>query len=84
VGSARGWIAALVTGNPRPDQVQWAVDEVNRDLPHYKRVRAFHIIEQPFSIENGLLTANGKMKRDLILSRFSSEIEDLYRSARTA
>jgi long-subunit acyl-CoA synthetase (AMP-forming) len=33
---------------------------------------------EPFSIENGMLTANGKLKRDLISSRMKSEIEDLY------
>ena len=32
----------------------------------------------PFSIENGLLTANGKLKRDAIAARFSAEIEQLY------
>ena len=33
---------------------------------------------EPFSIENGLLTANGKLKRDLIAARLQSEIEEMY------
>ena len=28
--------------------------------------------------ENGLLTANGKFKRDLIAQRFQSQIEEMY------
>jgi len=48
-------------------------------LPHYKRIHAFHIIEEPFTIENGLLTANGKLKRGFIAMRFKSEIEAMYR-----
>ena len=83
-GHSRAFITALVTGTPGPDQVQWALEEVNRDLPHYKRVRAFRILDQPFSIENGLLTANGKLKRELIASRYAAEIEELYRSSMTA
>jgi hypothetical protein len=34
---------------------------------------------EPFSIENGLLTANGKLRRDLIAQTLREEIEDMYR-----
>ena len=51
---------------------------MNATLPHYKQIRAFHVVPEPFSIENGLLTANGKLKRDAIAARFAAEIERLY------
>ena len=51
---------------------------MNPQLPHYKQVRAFHVHAEPFSIENGLLTANGKLKRDLIAARLQHEIEEMY------
>ncbi len=51
---------------------------MNAGLPHYKQVRGFRIILEPFTIENGLLTANGKLKRDAIAQRFSSQIEEMY------
>jgi long-subunit acyl-CoA synthetase (AMP-forming) len=35
-------------------------------------------VSEPFSIENGLLTANGKLKRDAIAARFAPEIEQLF------
>ena len=54
------------------EQVQAALDAVNPQLPHYKQVRAFHIHAEPFTIENGLLTANGKLKRDVIAATFAS------------
>jgi long-subunit acyl-CoA synthetase (AMP-forming) len=41
-------------------------------------VRAFRISAEPFTIDNGLLTANGKMKRDLVAQRFRAEIEQMY------
>jgi Long-chain acyl-CoA synthetases (AMP-forming) len=34
----------------------------------------------PFSIENGMLTANGKLKRDLIAARMKSEIDQMYQA----
>ena len=51
---------------------------MNAGLPHYKQIRAFHVVSEPFTIENGLLTANGKLKRDAISARFAAEIERLY------
>lgn len=60
-------------------QAQQAIDRVNQSLPHYRQIRAFCISQEPFSIENGLLTANGKLKRDVITERLRDPIEELYR-----
>ncbi len=78
VGNGRGYLSAIVTGNVSGEQVQAALDAVNPQLPHYKQVRAFVVRPEPFSIENGMLTANGKLKRDLISARLKSEIEGMY------
>lgn len=79
VGDGRGYLSAIVTGNVTEVQVQAALDAVNVEQPHYKQVRAFCVRSEPFSIENGTLTANGKLKRDLISTRLKNEIEDMYR-----
>jgi long-chain acyl-CoA synthetase len=82
VGNARGYLAALVTGKVSGDKTQAALDLVNPGLPHYKQVRAFHLVEEAFTVESGLLTANGKLKRDLIAERFRNEIDAMYESAK--
>ncbi len=79
VGNGRGYLAAIVTGKMRSALVQAALDQVNPELPHYKQVRAFHLHREPFSVENGLLTANGKLKRDAIAAQLKAAIEELYR-----
>jgi len=84
VGNARGYLAALVTGKVSNEKVQTALDVVNVELPHYKQVRAFHIVSDPFTIESGLLTANGKLKRNLIVERFQNEIDGMYQAVKTA
>jgi long-chain acyl-CoA synthetase len=84
VGNGRGYLAALITGKVSGEQTQAALDAVNLDLPHYKQVRAFHLVEDAFTIDSGLLTANGKLKRDLIAERFRNEIDELYQTAKTA
>jgi len=78
VGNGRGYLSMIVTGSVTREQAQVAVDAVNSQLPHYKQVRAFHVHPEPFSIENGLLTANGKLKRDLIAASLQPEIEEMY------
>jgi long-chain acyl-CoA synthetase len=78
VGNGRGYLSAIVTGDVTAERVQRALDEVNSGLPHYRQVRAYHLHPQPFSIDNGLLTANGKLKRDAIAERLSSAIEEMY------
>jgi len=78
VGNGRGYLSVIVTGNVTGEQVQSALKAANPQLPHYKQVRAYCLRPEPFSIENGMLTANGKLKRDLIASRMKSEIEGMY------
>jgi long-chain acyl-CoA synthetase len=84
VGNGRGYLSAIVTGNINREEVQAALDAVNPDLPHYKQIRAFVTRTEPFSIENGMLTANGKLKRDLISAQMKNEIDDMYRTVKSA
>jgi len=79
VGNGRGYLSAIITGEVPRERAQTAFDRVNSELPHYKQVRAFYVSRETFSIENGLLTANGKLKRDAIAARFRDEIEEMYR-----
>jgi long-chain acyl-CoA synthetase len=82
VGNGRGYLTALVTGNVSDDKAKAALETVNPELPHYKQIRAFHLVGQSFTIESGLLTANGKLKRDVIADRFRNEIAQMYESSK--
>jgi long-chain acyl-CoA synthetase len=83
VGNGRGYLTALITGKVSAGKTQAALDQVNLGVPHYKQVRAFHLIEQPFTIESNLLTANGKLRRDLITERFRHEIDAMYEASKS-
>lgn len=82
LGNQRSHLAALVTAGSsnglNATRIQTAIDSMNGSLPHYKQIRAFHLVPEAFSIENGLLTTNGKLKRDAIAARFATEIEELF------
>ena len=48
------------------------------DLPRYAQVRALHLVLEPWTIEAGLLTPTLKVKRDVVVTLFAKEIDDLY------
>jgi long-chain acyl-CoA synthetase len=78
VGHARPYLSAIFTGNVTRDEVSRTVEAVNADLPHYRRIRKFHIASEAFSVENGLLTANQKLKRGAVEKHYAGAIEELY------
>ena len=84
VGNGRGYLSAIVTGKVSREEVQAGLDVVNPQLPHYKQVRAFIVRDEPFSIDNEMLTANGKLKRDVISACMKNEIDDMYPTVKTA
>jgi long-subunit acyl-CoA synthetase (AMP-forming) len=78
VGNGRGYLCALITGQVTASDAQNVIDAVNADLPHYRQIRNFSILPGVLTAENGLLTANGKLRRDAIDKRFSAEIGTMY------
>ncbi|MBK6797317.1 MAG: AMP-binding protein [Acidobacteria bacterium] len=80
MGNGRSFLTALITGDVTPQQADKALAQVNPSLPHYKRIHAYHIDKAPLTIESGLLTANGKLKRDAISQTFATEFEKIYLS----
>jgi long-chain acyl-CoA synthetase len=81
-GHGRSHLVALITGAVQSEQARARLDDFNAALPHYRRIRAFHIQEQPLTIESGLLTANGKLRRDAIAAQFRDAIEALYEGSK--
>jgi long-chain acyl-CoA synthetase len=51
---------------------------VSRQLATHEKVRKFLLIDIPFTIENGQVTPTLKLKRDVITTRYASEIDKLY------
>lgn len=78
IGNDRPSLAAIITGNVESEDVEAALEAINARMPHFERIRAFHIQPEPFTIESGLITANGKLRRDAIQATLQEEIDRLY------
>jgi long-chain acyl-CoA synthetase len=78
VGHGRSSLGILVTGDASDAAIDAGLKRVNEALPHYKRIRRSHRAQEPFSIDNGLLTANQKLKRGAIEDHFRDAIDAMY------
>lgn len=78
VGNGRGYLCALVTGTVDAATAQAALDVVNLEMPHYRQIRKFKILGEPFSADSGMLTAMGKTRRDVINKQYAAEISAMY------
>jgi len=50
----------------------------NRDTAAHEKIRSFHLISEPFTVEDGSLTPTLKMKRRVIEERYADEIDAMY------
>ena len=48
------------------------------EFPGYARIRRVCLLQEPWTIESGLLTPTLKIKRDQVVAKFSDEIKELY------
>ncbi len=48
------------------------------EFPGYARIRRVHLLNEPWTIESGLLTPTLKIKRDQVVAQFTDEIRRLY------
>ncbi|MFT5482045.1 MAG: long-chain acyl-CoA synthetase [Halieaceae bacterium] len=81
MGEARPYCVALVQvldAQSNSSQVQVAIDSVNAGLPDYARIERWMYLEEPLSVENDLLTANGRPRRTAIESHYAERLESLY------
>lgn len=51
-------------------QIQEAVERANQALPGYAQVHAWSRLDQPFTPDNGMLTSNGRPRRDAIIAHY--------------
>ncbi|GJM43835.1 MAG: long-chain-fatty-acid--CoA ligase [Gemmatimonadota bacterium] len=78
IGSGRPHLSAIVTGPVDPAELERALEAMNSELPHYKKIRGSIVVAEPFTIESGLVTANGKVRRDAVAERLADRIDALY------
>jgi long-subunit acyl-CoA synthetase (AMP-forming) len=83
-GEARPYAVALVVpmGESVSDaDIERGIAAANSRLPEYAQVRRWARAPEPFSLQNGLLTSNGRLRRTAILERHGALLAPLYEAA---
>ncbi len=79
-GESRPYAVALVSAAadvPAVD-IGRAIESANARLPDYARVRRWWRTTTPLSFDDGLLTANGRLRREAIAARYGEQLDALY------
>ena len=59
-------------------EIQKAVDEANKAVSKAESIRKFAVLPGDFTEENGYLTPSLKLKRNMVMKDYASEVEALY------
>ncbi len=79
-GEARPYNVAIIV--PKSDameaNIHAEIEAVNLTLPDYARIGAWMLADAPFSVQNGQMTPNGRLKRDAIWQAYQHRINAIY------
>ena len=70
--------AAMVESPEARALVEKDVEAVNKEMPTYSSVKAFALLAEPFSQENGMLTPTLKVRRKNVNRHYADLIDSLY------
>ncbi|MFT4967339.1 MAG: long-chain acyl-CoA synthetase [Candidatus Deianiraeaceae bacterium] len=71
-------IAILFTQINDVNVIQKEIDEVNKHLDHHEKIQYFHISNELPSVANNIITPSMKIRRENIVVKFHSVIENIY------
>ena len=79
-GDEKTYLVALIVSetNENKKEIKDYLENLNKSLSLVEKVKKFKLIQQEFTIENGMLTPTLKLKRKKILERYKQELEELY------
>jgi len=81
-GDKKNYLVALIVVSKeledRKNKIKVIIDKVNEELSIIEKIKKFIIIDDPFTIENQMLTPTMKIRRHQIKKVFGEQLEKLY------
>ncbi len=79
-GDKKTYLVALIVSESTENrkEIEISLENLNKTLSLVEKVKKFKLIEEEFSIENGMLTPTLKLKRKKILDKYKDDLEKLY------
>ena len=81
-GDGKNYLVALIVPSKEflkdKEKINKTIEIINKKLTLVERIKKIQLIDENFSIENGLLTPTMKVKRKKVTEKYKKELENLY------
>ena len=81
-GDNKPYLSALLVLNENyslsKDEIQKEIENINKNLSKIENIKKFFIVNEKFTIENGMLTPTLKLKRYKIIKKYINNFKKLY------
>ena len=83
-GDGKNYLVALIIPSKeftnQKEKIYEIVNEINNNLTLVEKIKKFQLINENFSIENGLLTPTMKVKRNKVVAKYKNILENFYKN----
>jgi long-chain acyl-CoA synthetase len=81
-GDKKNYLVALIVPNKEflkdKEIINKTIEMINKKLTLVEKIKKIQLLDENFSIENGLLTPTMKVKRKKVTEKYKKELENLY------
>ena len=81
-GDNKPYLSALLVLNENyslsKDEIQKEIENINKNLSKIENIKKFFVVNEKFTIENGMLTPTLKLKRYKIIKKYINNFKKLY------
>ena len=82
-GDGKNYLVSLIVPNKdfkeKKEEINEIVNEINNNLTLVEKIKKFQLIDENFSIENGLLTPTMKVRRNKVIVKYKNTLENFYK-----
>ena len=79
-GDKKNYLVALIVAEKEisKEKIKLIIENINKSLTLIEKIKKFVVINEEFTIENGMLTPTLKLKRKEIIKNYKQQLENLY------
>jgi len=82
-GDAKNYLVAIIVPakdfSKQKEKIHELVKKINNNLTLVEKIKKIYLIEESFTIENGLLTPTMKVKRNKVIAKYKNILDKLYK-----
>ena len=81
-GDKKNYLVALIVPQKdflnKKEEIKNIIEKINKKLTLLEKIKRIQLIDENFSIENGLMTPTMKVKRKKVTEKYKDQLEELY------